>query len=146
VCLMKASLTCDLAMMATFSKHTMSSVRKILDGVLRSLGVLVALARVEVWRVVGVATMRVASSGMEEIFWAPPLAMAKSGEDSSRTVKTMLSSRSDYVVVSLVRRSLGLMIETYRSGGEGHAGEHEEVDEDEHDSEVLERELHGRCV
>jgi hypothetical protein len=124
----------------------MSSVRKILDGVLRSLGVLVALARVELWRVVGVATMRVASSGMEEIFWAPPLAMAKSGEDSSRTVKTMLSSRSDYVVVSLVRRSLGLMIETYRSGGEGHAGEHEEVDEDEHDSEVLERELHGRCV
>jgi hypothetical protein len=55
-------------------------------------------------------------------------------------------SGSVCVDVSVVQRSLGLIIETYRSGSEGHADEHEEVDEEKHDSEVLDGELHGRCV
>ena len=74
---MKASLTRSLPMMATLSKQVMSWVRKILEEVplrARSSAVLVALARVEVWKVVGTSTVRALRSA--EVSWAPPLARA----------------------------------------------------------------------
>jgi hypothetical protein len=102
---MKSSLTRDLAMMATFSKHLMSSVRNHLAEVLgrsRSWAVLVALARVEVWSVVGTSTAVRASSGAE-MSWAPPLARAQSEEGTSRTVSVMLKSTPGHSVLPSTR-------------------------------------------
>jgi hypothetical protein len=52
------------------------------------------------------------------------------------------SPTSVYVVVSLMQELFGSTIETYRGEGQTHVGEDEEVDEENHGGEAVERELH----